>query len=141
MKLLIEINLDNAAFEDDAGQEVHRVLITHSPAIQAMVNEGRREGVTLRDFNGNSIGAAELWNIEAYIGEFMLSEKEFIAQHLTTKPPEGVSLAVGELVTFTNPQGVVFKDRRVIGFDDGKVHLSGNTPYWFGVPANSLKKQ
>lgn len=73
MKLLIEINLDNAAFEDDAGQEVHRVLITHSPAIQAMVKEGRRVAgrMALGNYGVPSYGRDEALRPLPLTAEFM----------------------------------------------------------------------
>ena len=51
MRFALEIDMDNAAFEDD--RELHRVLAT--------VNAygGRREGI-LRDFNGNRVGHWEI---------------------------------------------------------------------------------
>lgn len=69
----------------------------------------------------------------------MLKEHEFKRKYLSDSPPEGLDLQVGDIVTFTNPQRVVFHGRTVIGFADGKVHLSGDTPYWFGIEPNSLK--
>ena len=68
-----------------------------------------------------------------------LDESIFIRKYLSTTPESGFS--AGDTVTFTNPQGVSFPNRRVIGFSDGKVHLSGDTPYWFGVPFSSIKKE
>ena len=55
MKAKIEINMDNAAFEDGANQEVARVL----RALAERLDEDRAPG-TLRDKNGNTVGMFEV---------------------------------------------------------------------------------
>lgn len=50
MRLKLEIELDNAAFEDDVEEEVLRILSTVRV----------RDGQILRDINGNKVGKVEL---------------------------------------------------------------------------------
>ena len=58
MKLVIEINMDNAAFEDMPGFEAERILrefckeIPYDPAVGDVMD--------LRDFNGNTVGKMEV---------------------------------------------------------------------------------
>lgn len=52
MKLRIEIDMDNAAFEDDPQPEVCRIL-------REYIKAGRLEKV-LMDVNGNRVGRAEV---------------------------------------------------------------------------------
>ena len=75
-------------------------------------------------------------------------EKAFIKKHLSETPPEPCDFKVNDIVTFTNDYGVSFHERKVIGFskkgevrrDDCFVHLSGDTPYWFGISPKNLTK-
>ena len=56
MKIKIEFSTDNAAFDDDAGPEIHRIL--------QHVCLDIREGLIcspIRDINGNTIG---IWSWE-----------------------------------------------------------------------------
>lgn len=60
MKLKVEINLDNAAFEPDAGTEAARLLRQLANDI-----DGNRLAVagsvkSLRDVNGNAVGKAQV---------------------------------------------------------------------------------
>jgi hypothetical protein len=57
MKLTIEINLDNAAFKDDAGGECAQILYDLA---DTLVNENIRPGyeTTMLDSNGLSAGKA-----------------------------------------------------------------------------------
>jgi hypothetical protein len=50
MKITIDINTDNAAFEDNT-DELRSILI----GINAKIAVGQREG-NLHDYNGNSVG-------------------------------------------------------------------------------------
>lgn len=54
MKITIEINTDNAAFED-RGQEIHRLL----SVVQSKIIKGLCGG-PLYDFNGNKVGKFEV---------------------------------------------------------------------------------
>jgi hypothetical protein len=53
MKLKIEIAMDNAAFEDDRGAEVARILAQYA---KRCGDGGDPEPCTLHDFNGNTVG-------------------------------------------------------------------------------------
>jgi hypothetical protein len=55
MKLVIKIEMDNAAFADDQLGEVTRILVKY-------VSKQMQEAyiATLRDVNGNKVGLAEL---------------------------------------------------------------------------------
>ncbi len=70
-------------------------------------------------------------------------EATFTAEWITSTPPEGCNLKVGDVVTYTNDYGVVFRWRRVIGFAKDPrfgrtVHFSGGA-YWAPVRPESLK--
>lgn len=75
-------------------------------------------------------------------------EKTFIKKHLCSEPPEPCDFKVNDIVIFTNDYGVSFPGRKVIGFSkkgevrhtDCFVHLSGDTPYWFGISPKNIKK-
>ena len=77
------------------------------------------------------------------------NEQEFTQQHLSGTPPDGVALSVGDMVTLTNPQDVVFPGQQVIGFSqDGLykygncVHLAGeSSPYWYPFHPSQLVKE
>jgi len=62
MDITITINTDNAAFEDNAGGEIARIL--RVTAAQFEENEGYLEkavhGTPCRDFNGNTVGRIEV---------------------------------------------------------------------------------
>jgi len=51
MKITIQFETDNAAFEDDASREVDQIMEAVSLAVLMGVNEG-----AVRDTNGNTIG-------------------------------------------------------------------------------------
>ena len=55
MKAVIEIEMDNAAFEDSPASELARIL----RAIAAKVANGETE-IVARDINGNSVGSLEI---------------------------------------------------------------------------------
>ena len=58
MKINIEINTDNQAFEFDKNEEVLRIL-------KEFINDNRlwnREQIKLFDYNGNSVGIAKIIN-------------------------------------------------------------------------------
>jgi hypothetical protein len=75
-------------------------------------------------------------------------EKAFIKKNLSDTPPEPCEFKVNDIVTFTNEYGISFPGRKVIGFSkkgevrhtDCFVHLSGDTPYWFGISPKTIKK-
>jgi hypothetical protein len=54
MKLIIEINLDNAAFNPDPQDEVQRILKQYLSRIEM----GIPSNMNLRDINGNTVGFA-----------------------------------------------------------------------------------
>jgi len=60
MKLIIEINTDNAAFQeyDQAGSEVGRILKDLARSVTGLSEVDLREyqGLKLRDSNGNTVG-------------------------------------------------------------------------------------
>jgi len=57
MKITININMDNAAFEDEG--EVKRILNTMVDRMDDIVRPG--DGGKLRDVNGNTVGN---WTVE-----------------------------------------------------------------------------
>lgn len=59
MKLLIEINLDNDAFAEDASEEVRRLLDRVADRIPTPP-ERTRGGIILIDANGNYCGHAAI---------------------------------------------------------------------------------
>ena len=61
MKLSINIDMDNAAFEDDPG-ELGRILKTASDKIKDRLEHAPDESFycQLRDINGNRVGGASL---------------------------------------------------------------------------------
>ena len=73
-----------------------------------------------------------------------LTERELI-KTISKTPPANCTFKVGDIVTFTNENGILFKDRKIIGFDDNPdnnrtVYLSKDS-YWFPVTAESLTQQ
>lgn len=76
----------------------------------------------------------------------MLSEQEFVARYLSSTPPVGCDLKVGDRVTFTNEFGVVFPGKVIIGFElkpniPGRVVHLHKDAFWFPVPVSSLVKE
>lgn len=58
MDITITINTDNAAFQDDAGIEVARILRQLAGNLELW--QGKNEfSLGLRDINGNKVGSAE----------------------------------------------------------------------------------
>lgn len=58
MKLIITIQLDNAAFADDRIDEIERIL---QDLVERLPEEGGTNGAyVLRDVNGNSVGWAAI---------------------------------------------------------------------------------
>jgi hypothetical protein len=58
MKLKIEIELDNAAFEGESGpEEIAWILAGIADRLPAPLTETTR-GIILRDSNGNTVGSA-----------------------------------------------------------------------------------
>ena len=58
MKINIEINTDNQAFEFDKEEEISRIL-------KELINNNRlwsQEQIKLFDYNGNSVGIAKIIN-------------------------------------------------------------------------------
>ena len=59
MRITIEINCDNAAFEDDPAQEVKRILSNLSLRFDEMFTLPVGL-IPLLDTNGNTVGSAEM---------------------------------------------------------------------------------
>jgi len=64
MKVRIEFNMDNAAFEDNGFQEIRR--ITHKAAVKAdeMLHNHEYVSGALKDTNGNTVGSVQLLETE-----------------------------------------------------------------------------
>lgn len=60
MKITITINTDNAAFEDESGSEVARILRELCNEIEGRDILGNDDGTNLRDINGNRVGVMEV---------------------------------------------------------------------------------
>ena len=66
---------------------------------------------------------------------------------MTSTPPEGCDLVVGDMVSFKNEYGVVFGPHRVMGFTLSENELHGRTVYintdcfWMPKHPESLTKQ
>lgn len=54
MKMVIEINMDNAAFEEDAGAEALRIITGKLLSLE--INQEKVGMVALMDSNGNKVG-------------------------------------------------------------------------------------
>ncbi len=59
MRVVVEVNVDNAAFEDDPG-EIVRVIHKGGDHAYQMLQGGTVDEVPLRDVNGNTVGAVRL---------------------------------------------------------------------------------
>ena len=57
MELVININIDNAAFCDIPEQEISRILEEYTQRIQ---REGVNDKINLYDINGNYVGQAKV---------------------------------------------------------------------------------
>lgn len=61
MKFILEINIDNAAFEDEPLGEISRILRDQATNMVHWVGDGSKSwDATLRDINGNTVGKAYL---------------------------------------------------------------------------------
>ena len=60
MTLKIEIDLDNAAFEPDAGSEVARILRALADKVSGCHLTVAGGAINLRDINGNRVGGARI---------------------------------------------------------------------------------
>jgi hypothetical protein len=62
MKLVIEINMDNAAFVDAKynGDEAARILRTLASRLRGINLEAGGDDMNLRDENGNTVGKARI---------------------------------------------------------------------------------
>lgn len=58
MEYVIRISLDNAAFEENPGQEITRII--ESKVLPALKEGEISEDITLRDINGNTVGYASI---------------------------------------------------------------------------------
>lgn len=72
MKFVLEIECDNAAFDEDPGPEVIRIL---AETVGKLADGGR--SVVLVDSNGNSVGRAEFREESAYRRRPQLKIAEF----------------------------------------------------------------
>ena len=59
----IEIAIDNAAFSPEPGPELARILRKLAHRIECSDEEGLKSTISLRDYNGNSVGTAALSDI------------------------------------------------------------------------------
>jgi hypothetical protein len=60
MKLKIEIEMDNAAFEDGNGREAARILRDLADNIEPWQLAAGEANPSLRDANGNKVGTAKV---------------------------------------------------------------------------------
>ena len=61
MKFVLEINCDNAAFDDDVFQELSHILRIELTKMEHWIGDNSKEWVsTLVDHNGNKVGTARL---------------------------------------------------------------------------------
>ncbi len=72
-------------------------------------------------------------------------EKKFIKTYTTKQAPEGCTFKVGDIVTYKNEFGALFKNQIITGFAleplNGRfIHLAKDA-YWFPVKASEIKKQ
>jgi len=60
MKLVIELNTDNAAFADNPAREAERILLKFSSdgRLDELMDRRRTDSVNLIDLNGNRVGTA-----------------------------------------------------------------------------------
>lgn len=63
-RLRIDLDLDNAAFEEDRGEEVARILRDLADDI---ILKGARDGRNLFDLDGNTVGK---WSVTARVLHF-----------------------------------------------------------------------
>ena len=73
--------------------------------------------------------------------------KRFKETHkLSDKPLNGESFAVGDKVTFTNDNGVIFQGNEIVGFSNpiysnsGTIYLDYDC-YWFPTKPQTLTKE
>ncbi len=59
MKLVIEISLDNAAFEDGGVEEVTRILANIAERLPDPLRD-TNGALSIHDYNGNHVGTAEI---------------------------------------------------------------------------------
>lgn len=78
-------------------------------------------------------------------GHFIEGMRYPLADDAQMTPPEPCELSVGDLVTFTNDYGAVFKNLTVTGFsaraDYGRFVYFDSSSWWFPVSPGSLKIQ
>ena len=63
MKCTIEVSMNNAAFEDDAGAELARILKQTAKIINQtvdIIHLAELGALTLRDINGNVVGTLDI---------------------------------------------------------------------------------
>ncbi|MBE3141877.1 MAG: hypothetical protein IMZ53_14975 [Thermoplasmata archaeon] len=56
MKITITINTENAAFEDNPGEELSRILLEQSDKVRLYPLDGNSAPFGIRDYNGNVVG-------------------------------------------------------------------------------------
>jgi hypothetical protein len=61
MKMTVEIEMDNAAFEDNQGGEAARILRAVASDVQDSPTLSGTVGGVLRDANGNAVGKWDIW--------------------------------------------------------------------------------
>jgi hypothetical protein len=60
MKIVIEFDTENAAFEDDRYAEVNRILNNANKRIMQCLDDGNDIRVPIKDINGNRVGILEI---------------------------------------------------------------------------------
>ena len=60
MKINIEFDTDNAAFEDDRFGEVTRIITRAKEKVMDCLNDGCGIRVPIKDTNGNRVGVLEI---------------------------------------------------------------------------------
>lgn len=58
--LRVLITTDNAAFEDHPNTELARILVDAAGKVKAATNRTLKDGIALRDVNGNTVGRVQL---------------------------------------------------------------------------------
>ena len=74
------------------------------------------------------------------------NREQLDSDEMTSVPPDGCDLKVGDIVTFTNDYGLEFPGKEIVGFTLPKDELHGKTvytkgdAYWFPSSPDSLEK-
>jgi hypothetical protein len=87
------------------------------------------------------------WKLKITNRDTMNTKERLDDDQMTSTPPPDCPFVVGDVVSFTNDYGIVFENRKVVGFTlPGNELLGGNNvylekdAYWFPVHVKSLSK-